>query len=267
MKRLVIVLVAACGGGGATGSDASVDAPAPTHHGYVWMQSNSYHAQNVAHDEGAAGALFDDAASLCTTHTSFGACTVSYCTDVLPVSHVYSAGTMTIAGASAPIVLTFPINGTYPDFHLTGVLFTGGESLAVTASGADVPPFAGSVVAPTRATITSPAAPPEETLTIAQSSDFTFTWTGFETGTLHVGVVGGPNASTQVDCSFDAAAATGTIPAQALMMVPTGGTIYFHMESIRDAEVDAGDWAVTLHATTQAVWPTDTLAGGVVTLQ
>lgn len=265
-RTLLLALVTACGGTGGTGHTADADAPdapAPTKAGGVTLRSSG---------AGYASAGFGDGGSLCRLTASSGACQFFMCTDVLPPSASYSAGVLTIAGATIPISLVPDASNTYSSLQTEGDLFVGGESLMLSAPGDQVPAFTAMVTAPVRPTITSPAAPTTQPLVITRSAGLTVTWGdgstgGGSTGWVHAVVAGGPNASTEVECRFDAAAGTGTIPAELLMMVPTGDPGWYRFEGLAVDEVDAGDWAVAFSAVYQAVWPSGLGASGEATVE
>jgi hypothetical protein len=92
------------------------------------------------------------------------------------------------------------------------------------------------------------------------------TWTGGTTGKQFVSLDGGTGRNTRLFCRFDASAGTGTIPPDALMMLPAGQG-GFAMATITETSVDAGDWRVDLEAYYNAVWPDDAIVSGPTMVQ
>ena len=261
MKHLLLIALAACGGGSAMTSGGDDVAPGIDaggtntldHAGTVMAQT--YMASNAT--GGSASAYFASAAGGCATAT-VGACEIATCTNLAGTQA--EAGTVAITGGTQNVALTPETDKTYTTLTTTTALFTGGETLKATALGGDVPAFTATVTAPTLAKITSPAKPASFMLAVDRAHDLAVTWTGGGGGKLQVFVSGG---NKQVTCRFDASAGAGTVPAAVLGMLPTGSGS-FAMASIASAEVAAGDYAVTFLAYFNAVWQSDSgiVSGG-----
>jgi len=165
-----------------------------------------------------------------------------------------SAGQIDATGATVPIRLVPKPDATYPmlaDFMADAPWLVGGETIDVTAAGATVPAFHGTVTAPNRLTITAPAMPTAGTmLAVNRASGFAASWTGGGAGKLEIYLSSG---STTLACELDASAGSGTVPAATLAMLPAG-TGSFAMSSISSHEVDTGDWAIQLVGYYNAVW-------------
>ena len=263
--KIWLLVLAACGGGGGGGpGGGGPDAQKPTKTGYVFLQS--YDAMNLPGTPtrgGSASAGFYGTAGTCTGDQTVGACTVSTCTSTMQPTAV-SAGVVTLSGAAQPIMLTPGTDKTYTAFMSMSPLFAGGESVVVSAAGADVPAFSKSITMPGKATITSPSKPAAGTfLAVSRSADFSVTWTGGGSGSLQIFVSG---TSGRVTCRFPAGSDSAAVPAAALAMLPAGNGS-FAMAAIADGEQDAGDYAVDVSAYFNAVWPDDSIVSGGATLQ
>ena len=265
-RELAVILVAACGGSG--GTSGGVDAPPATaNDGFITLQSYSDHnVPNQANAGGRVDVAFSTGHTSCTSLGTSGPCEELDCSAAVTAGS-HSAGTITVTGAALPVSITPGTNGTYTGFMANQVLFNGGETLTVAASGAEVPAFMKSVTVPGKATITSPAKPPSASpyLMITRASGFTLSWTG-GSGKLFVSLDGGTNRSTRIQCKFDASAGSGTVPADALMKLPAGNG-GFAMAAITETSVTAGDWGVSIEGYYNAVWPDDAIVSGPTTLQ
>lgn len=250
--KLAWVLLAACGGGSGGGGDdvGLVDAPAsvPGNRGSVVVQG--FKSSNA--NGGTATASFTMGTGGCPVTTLDNCVLTQAC--AAPAAQPVSAGTVTATGAAVPISLAPKADATYPmlsDYMATAPWLAGGETVDVTATGATVPAFHGTVTAPNRPTITAPAMPAAGAmLAVTRASGFSTTWTGGGAGKLEIYLSSG---STTLVCDLDASAGSGTIPAATLAMLPAGSGA-FAMSSISTHEVDAGDWAVQLVGYYNAVW-------------
>jgi len=264
MRTTALIVLAACGGGSSGGPDAP---PATANDGFITLQSYSDHnVPNQANAGGRVDVAFSTGHTGCTSLGTSGPCEELDCSAAVTAGS-HSAGTITVTGAALPVSITAGTSGVYTSFMANQVLFNGGETLTVAASGAEVPAFMKSVTAPGKATITSPAKPSSTSpyLMITRASGFTVSWTG-GSGTLFVALFGGTNQATRVNCRFDASAGSGTVPVDALMMLPAGNG-GFAMAAITETSVTAGDWGVTVEGYYNAVWPDDAIVSGPTSLQ
>jgi hypothetical protein len=130
----------------------------------------------------------------------------------------------------------------------THALWQGGETLTVSAAGADVPAFSATVIGPANSTVTMPADPSPAMLTVDRSMDLTLAWTG-GSQTLKVDVV---TVGATIECRFSASAGTGTISKSLLGMLSAGaGNLLASGEDQK--QVNAGDYVVTVSADNQAL--------------
>jgi hypothetical protein len=144
-----------------------------------------------------------------------GPCLIASCSAIPSGPGSVSAGTLTVTGGLFPIAVSpdpTSADVAYDDDE-NMVLFHGGETLVVAASGAEAPSFQTSVVAPSPIQSVSPS----ET-TLATGADLVWSWMG-GAGTVVVTVQASGETAT---CLFDAAAKNTTIPHQALDMFPRG---------------------------------------------
>ena len=252
MRSLVtscFAICAACGGGGSGDDQETRDASGvPGKTGFVQVTSRSFMASGSSFNSGTASAtLFTPTA--CTEQV-IGECSLYTCPTQFPPTTYHSAGTITITGATLPITLTPMTDMTY-ETYVTQALFSGGETLSASATGAGIVAFAGTVTAPARITITAPAPPSNDSITIDRAQPFHATWTGASAGKV-VLRFSGPTGAT-LACSYAANTNTADVPASALAMVPAGlGRFDASTETLEP--IDAGDWRINLQATFDAVW-------------
>ncbi|HEY5945126.1 MAG TPA: hypothetical protein VIV40_06530 [Kofleriaceae bacterium] len=268
--RYALLLLAACGGGGGgddgSGSGSS-DAPlAPGKTGYVSIQSyDAMNTPNTPTRGGTASAAFFSSGAFCTTTQTIGPCEVATCTSSQPPA--ISAGTIMISGAAMPITMTPTALSQYDTFMTASPLFSGGESITFAAAGAGVPAFSGSVTMPSKATITVPAKPSNQSpyLVINRGADYTVSWTGGGSGQVQV-ALNSQMADKRLFCRFDASAGTGKIPSAALATLDAGGG-GFAMASVARKQQTAGEWGVELSGYFNAVWPDLSIVSGPTNFQ
>ncbi|MEO0323085.1 MAG: hypothetical protein AAF447_09010 [Myxococcota bacterium] len=170
------------------------------------------------------------------------------------------AGFISITGGRAPIQI---MRGTFYEFVASEeALWDAGDTLVVSApGGADIGPFTATLEAPTRVVVTSPTlplggAPPLE---VARTSPLTLTWTGDASGDEVLVIVAGDTGDTagsvdrSVECRFEPAAATATLPA-AVMGRLDGGTGFVIVDVVSQREVAVPGWgAVRIELTASGV--------------
>lgn len=130
------------------------------------------------------------------------------------------------------------------------VLWNGGEKLHVsTTGGADAPPIALDVIAPTRVEITSPIL--ADGLVVDRSVPLALAWTPSSAGELTVSI-SSPNPSVfeNLSCSMPASAGTGTIPAAALALLTPGAESYLEFSHANTATIVKTGWKFTVALTT-----------------
>jgi hypothetical protein len=243
------------GGGG--GADLSTPA---ANSGYVSV--TAFRAAQLGGVQGGyAYAGFSNGS--CTSVTQ-GPCQVQTC--AANPSQV-SAGAVSVTGTNLAVMLQPQANGMYSSVTASPTqLFNEGATLTVNAAGGVVPAFNGSLTAPSRVLITTPAQG-AGTISVDRTKGFTVAWSGSSAGDVVVYLDGGAGRGTQLTCQFAASGGTGTIPAAALQLLPAGSGGY-SMSTETSSTVRAGDWAVQLSATFEAVWSQDqTIVSGGVTYQ
>jgi hypothetical protein len=174
-----------------------------------------------------------------------------------------SAGTLTITGGQAPVVLAPVVDSltdgglafTY-DVSTVATPISPGDSLTITATGATVPAFSVDLVVPQPVTLTSPdpaGAMSASGWTISRSRDLPFAWTGGSTGNVRFWVGQSVGAtSTIIDCEAPASSGSGVIPAAALgYLTPApagynGPSASFGISSRQEFTVDG--WDITVAA-------------------
>jgi hypothetical protein len=145
-----------------------------------------------------------------------------------------SAGKLTFTGGSKSVLLTPAADKTYAGTGGKGALFTGGETLSLTAEGADVPPFTMTVTTPGKLTLTAPDVPAAGPLKVTRAKGLAATWSGTSRGevVLYLDAASGGDAHA-VTCTFPASAGRGTIPADAFGAFPAGaGTFNAYVKTV-----------------------------------
>jgi hypothetical protein len=213
-------------------------------------------------------ALDDPDAGAACSQGAAGDCFWSSCTAGAPPGgaiHYVTAGTLTVTGATAPIVLmpsaadAGPFGPEY-DWSPTpgGATFGPGSKLTLAASGDTVPPFMATVTIPDLLTVTSPAPDNTNTVTVFQSKDLPITWTGGTGGTIQVFLFQyTTTVNTQMSCQFPASGGTRTIPAATLANLALGGMAAFSptvtgigIFASNSAQAMAAGWTVNVSGTT-----------------
>jgi hypothetical protein len=182
----------------------------------------------------------------------------------LGVNSIYaSAGTISIGNLAAPIQLMLitmgMFAGQYSVYQQFTPLFKGGENLLVHAIGAEVPAFDGQVTAPAEPTVSAL----KQNAMLFRNHDLSLSWTGGGAGTLRLSLsTQQPMSSAGFDCVFPAGDGAGTVPTQALELLPAGYAT-LTLSAVSESLATAGGWQVQLDATTGAVaadgMPLDTL--------
>jgi hypothetical protein len=237
-------------------TDAAADVALPTTNlGNVFLTSGAY--QSGAVQTLVARAVFYPvvAATGCTI-ASIEGCTLETCAAPDTDAGYASAGSLAIGGGLYPLVLQPDTGGVYVPVPggdggpLT--LWHGGEELLVTSSGATVPAFAASVVAPRQVTVLTKA--PGQ---VARDAALPFSWFGASAGSLTVDLATSAAASSYyLECRFDVGAGAGAIPQAALAALPAGvGKLTVSTSNRTTVRTEIGSWQVDVFAQTNANGP------------
>lgn len=235
-----------CGGGVATNNvdasakDSSASDVTPLGTVEFQMEPDASPAENFVRATFAPTP--DLLSSVCHAPAPTSGCSVRVCDGPPPpASKLLNAGTLTLSGGSYYGSLTIGGDGNY-----MGVgSFGRGDILDVSASGADVPAFDASIVAPA---MIVPSPTPGASTPVSQ--DLAFTWTGGEpNATAYFEALSSP---TLVTCAFDAAKGAGVIPASLLTPLKgtSGALLWFQS---RTETVFAGDYPVAIVASQSAI--------------
>jgi hypothetical protein len=196
-----------------------------------------------------ASAQFSDGSqsSQCVQTLKSGSCLGYVCSSDLDAGAPYvSAGSMTLAGGKLSSALPFDAanDGTYV-IDDTRLDLDPAETATVTASGAQVPAFMQSVVAPPALVLTKPKPDSSGTYQISTSADLAVTWTGGQAG--NTATLTGYTAGTTYSfvCTWDASVGQGTVPAAILTQL--AGQAYSAIEWLQDTtvKIDAGAYSIT----------------------
>ncbi len=197
-----------------------------------------------------ASATFPDSTGIvggCTTQT-MGPCEVVTCVGGA-MSRLARAGNITISGATGGPVMLLPngMNNSY-NFAEAAERFPVGATLTVNATGnpVDVPAFTAMVTMPGALGLTAPVIPLGGMFMLPRAMPLVLTWAGGVSGSAQF-FLSAPGTAPKITCRFPAMAATGTIPASVLMMMPAGNGTYAFTSSNR-TDVVAGDYSVSIYA-------------------
>ena len=222
------------GGADGSSSDAGTTAadagsPYAGQIGLTWGQSRSFFF----------GSFYNAAAwaALCTRTVvgtcSFNSCRSDIASDGGVIVPAVSAGTLTISGGSTasstafpqPLVIPYDPSASY-DYSLHAATVDLGETLTFTASGAEVAAFSVTTgQTPAYIMVTSPAVTTpigdagDLGFTLDETHDLTVTWTGGSAGSkteVQLSADGAGNLANEVDCFFDGAGGTGSVPSSLL---------------------------------------------------
>lgn len=196
-----------------------------------------------------ASAQFSDGSqsSNCAQTMQSGACTGYVCTSLVDAGVPYvSAGTLTLSGGKLASPLTFATSseGTYAidDIKLD---LDPGETMTVSASGATVPSFSQSLVAPPALVLTKPSPGSGGQYSIATSAELSVAWSGGQAGdSVYLqGYSGG--SAYYFECTWDATAGQGTVPKA--LLTPLAGVGTGALEWLQNAttKFDAGAYSIT----------------------
>jgi hypothetical protein len=237
-------------------------------YGYVFARSDN--AAGAKLSELVANLYTQPYSGLSCTTTVSGACKLEVCVAPPPAPPFASAGTLTLTGGTHTLTVAPMANGSYSQLvDATQTLWSGGETLTLTASGATVPAFSTSVTAPAPIVVAAPAAPAGGAkLTVSRSSDLTFTWTGGGGATVGGGIsaVYGSTAES-VTCTVPASAGTFTLPASLIAQLPASPTgVGLFASSWTEAEVVSGSFTFRFQADTDSLDPAGAGYGVQITL-
>jgi hypothetical protein len=202
----------------------------------------------------------------CTYRTD-GTCSIAVCpvmtTPTEGEPHLVSAGPITVSGYPTPLDpgdggASLPWAETY-NASVPGALWTGGEAISISAAGAAVPPFSGSVPFPATLQVTTPTV-----TTVSLSAGLSIAWKP-SVNTVLVAVSQWPtpliagSTNVTIECTVAPPSSGFALTPSQLSDLATGGigetndyftTIWFDTEN--ETLVNAGSYAVTLSASTNA---------------
>lgn len=243
------------------GADAAVELPPeqPRKVGRIYAGQTITIASGQTFYSSYATAMFTElpeppsTATACT-YDHVGACHVYDCplggsnADAGAVRYA-GAGTVNITGGLTSYALTVD-PGSYVSVSSQQLLFDSGTVLSVSATGNEVPPFAGkSITVPSTAfAVSSPSL--AGSLGIARTSALSLAWSGAGSRPVKVNVatVEEDVRSVSIACEFPGASGAATIPAVAMAKLlatssATKGT--FSIEAPVENTFSAGEWVVT----------------------
>jgi hypothetical protein len=124
-----------------------------------------------------------------------------------------------------------------------------GDTVTAKAAGAEVPAFTLTTTTPGELAVVSPDFT-QPSVDVSTAADFTMTWSGKSSGQVQLALLQlavPPAPITNIACTFDASAGTGTVPASLMSKLPKGqGEIIAYSASVASSN-DSG-WEVSLSA-------------------
>lgn len=244
------------GGPGAGGGDAGGggDAPEwegeplPTRIGAVSIRTLP-DADGPEPEYGAATAyFFDYDGSTGCSRIVDGPCAVYRCMPPDPITGT-EAGVITVTGTTPPVTLEPDAVGqadpSYTKVQSEAPLWAEGDVVTVSAAGGVVPAFEATLVAPTRATITTPDLAQDVVVTRAAGLDLAWSAEG-QGGVLAVSIGVPGDVAYQLVCGFPIDDGAATIPAAMLAHLPAGTDARIGFSNRADEIVDAGGFEVTV---------------------
>jgi hypothetical protein len=201
--------------------------------------------------------------------TKIAPCVVRACPSVpaSPTSRFESAGTLSVTGGLFPVSLEPKHTSTDPVMMTQGVdyayalstgkpLFSGEEMLIVSTTGAAVPGFTATVVAPSAVTLLTPA----DAATVDPGAPLALTWMAAGSDTYVVVDLATTtcNVATHVICTFPVKDGAGTIPAAALTTLH--GSVSASVSGLGTASLNAGDYSMTIDVHDRTGSPPRTLS-------
>jgi hypothetical protein len=244
------------GGDGDGHGDAGAGAARPARYGDVIFGNITY----VGGEQGEIGgvsALFEaEVEDQGCVSVDVAACRYVTCADAVWSDAPFAdAGAMSVTGTSTapPDPVRDPVHGAY-DGWIEGPLFAPGDVIGVTLSGATVPAFAASVVAPARYIDVLP--PPETLFAISRAAPIELSWNleDGEEGAMRVQIapifelVGDGLGYQALDCTAPLADRALTIPAEGLALLEDRDPLSIRFRGISRTETVSGDWDVWVDA-------------------
>ncbi|MDX9719222.1 MAG: calcium-binding EGF-like domain-containing protein [Myxococcota bacterium] len=191
--------------------------------------------------------------------TQYGPCTMPPASWPKYVDR-FGAGTLTISGGVRELTMNPQPNPEgpgveYPSVHESETLWSGGESLSITATGQDdgVPAFSTSIIGASPVEATGYDGQPwpaiTERVNLEPSLAHTFEWTGGAAGEEVVITLRG-DVYYEIECRFPAEAGSGTVPVELFQAINQPLSDFF-IESQNTTTVGAGDFTIEVVTTFQ----------------
>ena len=243
----LLIALAACGDDGTTAAtdagtdapqipDAPPDAPPVKPEGQVVIMEGRFPAPlSIAVATFVNGAILPSLGTVngCTLHGSDPTASLD-------------AGSITIAGATTPLTL---VRDTAADIYMTADeppedLFAPAAQLTVTATGATIPAFTGSVTAP------APLAGVVFPTAISRAAPPTITWTAGTANEVWIFMIAyvGANTGTVMVCRTTDTGSFGITPAAFAQLPVAASEAVISVYRLNKTVVNAGAWEVSLLA-------------------
>lgn len=241
-----VMVAGACGDDGSTTPDASTVDAAPD--AQVRRRGAVLVIEDVAQNMTLVAANFFTDTSTPVTVRDDGPCHIDlrHGANALPTN----AGTLSVTdGGTGLFTIPFdPASGGYV-VMASGLTYAADAQLTIKATGATVPGFTQIVAFPANVMVTSGSP------TFLQKSGFTASWSA-TTSPVMIAISQYPNGGPQlsIQCVFDGAAATGSIPASALTEVTTTTPVSISLVTEQTVHFMAGDYETDVLAIFQRLY-------------
>jgi hypothetical protein len=153
-----------------------------------------------------------------------------------------NAGDLTLTIGSQVLSAPAATNGQYTMPSTSSLLFAGGETVQLHATGATVPSFDASVTAPATSVITQPAT--QTTIQVDHTMPLSFAWTG-GTGSVLLAMYDS-TANVEMRCYLPAGPGSGSIPVNALAHFPVGTSATLVFANQISGTASPAGWAIDL---------------------
>lgn len=190
-----------------------------------------------------------NASPSCFDFPAFGVCAIRACPDLGKVPGT-SAGTVSVTGGSQAVTLppTSSSPSGYTPVFSSQVLFSPGQVLVVSASGASVPPFAMKLPFPSAVAVSAPIIQPS--VKIDTSVDLSLGFKGAP-GQVVAFVLSSQNTSgSALICSYDAGAGGGVVPASWLkaFLAANGPSASVGVAAVNSVAIQIDGWRIVADA-------------------
>ena len=255
---------------GASSNPTTDLSSAPTYAGYgsVFVYLTHMVVASTSYDSSTVGAAFHEAVTQPTgatcVVTPIGECVVTACSGTASTGTTPpedAAGTVTISGGSEVISLMTD-TGSHQTQTTASLWWKGGDTVAISSTGATVKAFSGSLTIPEQVVVSAPYLPEQGAVQLTRASGLSLAWQGGAHGeAVFVIAAGTAGSSASATCRYPATHTQATIPSSVLMLLPAGAATFSASTQSR-TEQTVGTWLVSYTSYFNAVYDTGRMAAG-----